>query len=222
MAAPDRERVTQVFVNVGKAIEAYERHLAPGAARFDRYVEALERGDAAQAETLMTPSERAGLSLFIGRARCIDCHNGPLFTNHEFHNTGVPARPDGAADAGRAEGVRLVLADEFNADSRWSDGAGASALKFVRQDDHRDERAFKPPSLRNVAERAPYMHAGQYADLKAVIDHYDRAPSAPSGHSELSPLRLSEDEKTQLEAFLKTLSGPAATDPRWLAPPATR
>ncbi|MNY65719.1 hypothetical protein D3C86_2030370 [compost metagenome] len=65
------------------------------------------------------------------------------------------------------------------------------------------------------------MHAGQVADLAGAIEHYDRAPDSPAGHSELSPLRLSADEKRQLEAFLRTLSGPPAADPQWLAPPAS-
>ena len=77
-----------------------------------------------------------------------------------------------------------------------------------RADDHALERQFKPPSLRNVAERAPYMHAGQFATLREVLDHYNRAPAAPAGHSELKPLGLSEQELAQLEAFLRSLSGP--------------
>jgi cytochrome c peroxidase len=68
-------------------------------------------------------------------------------------------------------------------------------------------RAFKVPSLRNVADRAPYMHAGQIASLDDVVDHYNRAPAAPAGHSELEPLKLSSTEVRQLTAFLRTLSG---------------
>jgi cytochrome c peroxidase len=56
-------------------------------------------------------------------------------------------------------------------------------------------RAYKPPSLRGVADRAPYMDAGQIPMLARVIDHDDRAPSAPMGHSELKLLKLSAKEK---------------------------
>ena len=66
-------------------------------------------------------------------------------------------------------------------------------------------RAYKTPSLRGVAERAPYMHAGQIASLAEVIEHYDRAPKAPFGHSELKPLKLSATERRQIESFLRTL-----------------
>jgi cytochrome c peroxidase len=52
------------------------------------------------------------------------------------------------------------------------------------------------------------MHAGQFASLAEVLDHYNRAPAAPLGHSELEPLRLKPSELRQLEAFLRTLTGP--------------
>lgn len=72
---------------------------------------------------------------------------------------------------------------------------------------HELERAFKVPSLRNVADRAPYMHAGQLATLAQVLAHYNRAPIAPAGHTELKPLKLNPKELAQLEAFLRSLSG---------------
>ena len=73
--------------------------------------------------------------------------------------------------------------------------------------EHTLDRAYKVPSLRNVAERAPYMDAGQFATLTEALDHYNRAPGAATGHSELRPLRLKPVELRQLEAFLRTLSG---------------
>ena len=72
---------------------------------------------------------------------------------------------------------------------------------------HEQERSFKVPSLRNVADRAPYMHAGQLASLADVLQHYNRAPAAPDGHTELKPLKLNARELSQLEAFLRSLSG---------------
>jgi cytochrome c peroxidase len=81
-------------------------------------------------------------------------------------------------------------------------------------------RAFKVPSLRNVAERAPYMHAGQIATLREVVEHYNRAPAAPQGHSELKPLGLTAPEVDQLVAFLGTLSGGVKAQPKWLQAPA--
>ncbi|HYC88668.1 MAG TPA: cytochrome c peroxidase [Thermoanaerobaculia bacterium] len=210
-AMPDEQRVavTQVYVNIGKAIAAFERRLQYAPSRFDRYVDALVSSGTAPADVL-TPDEVAGLRLFIGKANCTQCHNGPLFTNNEFHNTGVPAAPAVAkADRGRASGAKDVLADEFNCRSRWSDAPAAqcSELEFLVSEGHTLERAFKVPSLRNVADRPPYMHAGQLPSLEEVVAHYNGAPAAPAGHSELKPLRLSARERQQLVSFLRALSG---------------
>lgn len=209
-----RDDATSVFVNMGKAIAAYERTIAFAPSRFDDYVDALtDTGRAPQG--VLSADEVSGLRLFIGKAGCTNCHNGPLFTNNEFHNTGVPPRPELPADRGRLAGADAVLGDEFNCRSRWSDARDrCPELEFLVTGDHVLERAFKVPSLRNVAERAPYMHAGQFGTLRAVIDHYNRAPKAPAGHSELRPLRLKERELRQLEAFLRTLSGPVVVKGR--------
>lgn len=207
LSAARRDDVTRVFVNIGKAIAAYERRIGFGASRFDTYVAALTSGQTGQG--ILTNDEVAGLKLFIGRANCTQCHNGPLLTSNEFHNTGVPPRPELALDHGRLTGAAAVLSDEFNCRSQWSDARERCAeLEFIVTGEHTLDRAYKVPSLRNVAERAPYMDAGQFATLADVLDHYNRAPAAAIGHSELRPLRLKPVELRQLEAFLRTLSGP--------------
>jgi cytochrome c peroxidase len=66
------------------------------------------------------------------------------------------------------------------------------------------------------------MHAGQMGSLAEVISHYDRAPASPFGHSELRPLHLSKEERRQLEAFLRTLSGPLSAPQGYLHAPAVR
>ena len=206
-ALSTRDGATAVFVNMGKAIAAYERTIDYAPSRFDRYADALQDTGRAP-EGLLSADEVAGLRLFIGKASCTNCHNGPLLTNNEFHNTGVPARAGLPADSGRLAGADAVLRDEFNCRSRWSDNRSKCAeLDFLVTGDHVLERAFKVPSLRNVADRTPYMHAGQFNTLSEVVDHYNRAPEAPAGHSELEPLRLSTQERRQIEAFMRSLSG---------------
>jgi cytochrome c peroxidase len=208
-ALPDlqrREGQTAVFVNIGKAIAAYERTVQFQPTRFDRFVAEWKRtGEMPKA--ILDEKERAGMALFTGKAECTNCHNGPLFTNNEFHNTGVPARPGKAADRGRIVAMAAVKADEFNCRSRWSDAkAGECAeLDFLAAPDASQAGAFRVPSLRNVATRAPYMHAGQMRTLKQVLQHYNRAPKAAAGQSELHPLGLGATELAQLEAFLHTL-----------------
>jgi cytochrome c peroxidase len=209
LSGAQRDAVTRVFVNIGKAIAAYERGIEFGASRFDKYVAAITGGQSDP--SILTDDEIAGLRLFVGRANCTQCHSGPLLTSSEFHNTGVPPRPQLALDHGRLTGATAVLSDEFNCRSQWSDARErCSELEFIVTGEHTLDRAYKVPSLRNVAERAPYMDAGQLATLADVLDHYNRAPAAATGHSELRPLRLKPVELRQLEAFLRTLSGPVA------------
>jgi cytochrome c peroxidase len=222
MTLDEQATISRVYANLGKAVAAYERQLLPGPTRFDAYVAAVLAGDPATAAATFSADEAAGLRLFIGEANCLDCHNGPLLTNNDFHNTGVPAAPGLPDDHGRLLGAQQVLADEFNCLSAYSDAApeDCGELRFLVVDDHDLDRKFRPPSLRGVAERAPYMHAGQFASLEEVLAHYNSAPAAPAGHSELEPLGLDSREVARLSAFLRTLSGPPAADPRWLAPPA--
>lgn len=67
--------------------------------------------------------------------------------------------------------------------------------------------AFKTPSLRNVAGRAPYMHNGSLPTLEAVVDHYNKGGiDRPSRAVGIAPLNLSDEEKKDLVSFLKTLS----------------
>jgi cytochrome c peroxidase len=221
LSPEDRGNVTQIYVNMGKAIAAYERKLIPGESRFDQYVEAVVNNDYKTANTILTSDEIAGLKLFVGDANCINCHNGPLFTNNDFHNTGVPAAQGLPEDVGRAKGALQVLADEFNCLSMYSDAQPdqCSELNFLVIDEHRQERQFKPPSLRNVFNRGPFMHAGQFATLEEVLNHYNTAPEAPAGHSELEPLNLSDTQLAQIIAFLKTLDGAINADPKWLTKP---
>lgn len=198
---------TRVYVNIGKAIAAYERTIQPTPTRFDRFADELQNSGVAP-RGILTDDEVAGLRIFIGKGNCTQCHNGPLFTNREFHNTGIPAVATLPIDRGRLDGAKSVLADEFNCRSQWSDATPQQCkeLEFLAVDSHEQERAYKVPSLRGVADRAPYMHAGQIATLDDAIAHYDRAPQAPRGHSELKPLRLNQQERRQLVAFLRALS----------------
>jgi cytochrome c peroxidase len=212
MSEARRDDVTRVFVNMGKAIAAYERRIEFGPSRFDRYVDAIT--ERRHSDGILTNDEIAGLKLFIGKANCTQCHNGPLLTNNEFHNTGVPSRPGLPADDGRLDGAAAVLTDEFNCRSRWSDARERCVeLDVLVTGDHSLVGAYKVPSLRNVAERAPYMDAGQFATLTEVLDHYNRAPPARAGHTELKPLRLRTAELRQLEAFLGALSGATVVSP---------
>lgn len=205
--------IGRVYANIGKAIAAFERKVVFAPARFDRFVATELAGRPHTSESAFSADERAGLRLFIGKANCSTCHNGALLTDDHFHNTGVPQSRDGAAnDSGRASGVRAATTNEFNCLGRYSDAKPeeCAELRFAVTEGEELVRAFKTPSLRNAVGRAPFMHGGQFATIAEVLAHYDRAPRAPAGHSELKRLRLSTSELKQIEAFLGTLVSPVA------------
>lgn len=216
MTDAQRAGINRAFANLGKAIAAFERTVLPRASRVDRYVAAVLADDAAGQQALSAQEVR-GLRLFVGKGQCATCHNGPLFTDQHFHNTGVPPRDASAPDRGRSLAVEKVRSDEFNCLGPFSDAppGGCQELEFIAADDPAMDGAFKTPGLRGVAERAPYMHAGQLATLEDVVAHYVRSPKAATGHSELAhagsghaerrPIRLDAGEARDLVAFLKAL-----------------
>lgn len=205
----DAEQVNAAFANLGKVIAAFERTLLPTSSRFDQYVTALVDGDGEAQVELFSNDEVAGLRLFIGEAECTQCHNGPLFTNNEFHNTGVISLSGEVPDRGRVVGVDGAFDDPFNCLGKYSDDSSRTCpeLEFALRGIEL-LGAMRTPSLRNLAGTEPYMHKGQLATLADVLEHYNNAPEAMIGHSELQALNLSARELKQLEAFLQTLDAP--------------
>lgn len=217
----EQRQIDEVYANVGKAIAAYERRILPDRSPFDDYAQAVRDGDTDRMESIFTDEEAAGLRLFIGQANCTDCHNGPLFSNGTFHNIGLSALAGEVIDTGRVDGVLQVRDDPFNCLGDFSDAAPADCqeLRFVKLEGVELLGAFKTPSLRNVSQTAPYMHDGRFADLSAVLAHYNAAPPAFPGHSDLLPLDLSAEQMEALEAFLHTLDGPLTAPAELLEPP---
>ena len=217
MTESNQHLVNQVFSNIGKAIAAYERRLIPGASRFDTYVTSLLRGENNYRRSLFSPDEIKGLRLFIGEARCIECHNGPLFTNNEFHNTGLLPSPGELPDQGRSRIVEELLADPFNCIGPYSDASvgRCTELTYMRTDRIELIGAMRTPSLRNIGRTAPYMHKGQLPNLTEVLEHYNQAKLALIGHNEAEPLGLNKKQLQQIELFLNTLDAPIAGSQEW-------
>ncbi|HVY51509.1 MAG TPA: cytochrome c peroxidase [Devosia sp.] len=206
MSADQQQAIDRAYSNIGKSIAAFERTIEPQPTRFDAYAAALAAGDEQRAESLLTEAERNGLKLFIGKANCVSCHNGPLFTDNAFHNLGLPGTTP-ASDSGRSSAVATLKADPFNCLGPFSDAKpeACAELKFMDTKSAQLAGAFRSPSLRGVGQRAPFTHAGQFATLHAVLAHYNAAPPAPFGRSELKPLGLTDKELADIEAFLRTL-----------------
>jgi cytochrome c peroxidase len=151
---------------VARALASYVRTIVGGRSAFDRKE--------------MDAAARRGADLFFGRARCVGCHIRPLFTDEEFHNTGVAWRSGRLLDEGRFRVTGLEA----------------------------DRGAFKTPTLREVSRTAPYMHDGSLATLDDVVAYYDRGGERnPWLDSRVRPLGLTNGEKLDLLAFLRALTG---------------
>ena len=209
-----QRQISEVFANLGKTIAAYETTLRYGPSRLDHFIEGTLKNDAG-ARNLLTAGEKNGLRIFMNKGQCITCHNGPLLSDGHFHNTGIRPRDPARPDTGRAAGLTQLLEDEFSCLGPFSGMPPdkCDELRFLAADDPRMLGAFKTPSLRNVAQRAPYMHAGQLQSVPEVIRHYAQAPAAAVGITELKPVRLTADEVRDLAAFLGTLTGPILENP---------
>lgn len=223
--SPDlRELVDSVFVNVCKAIASYERQLVSTDSPFDRFARAATTGGltewAESGNPGFGPTELEGLRLFATDGDCIACHAGPHFSDFAFHSVRVAPTAGGSpTDPGRFEGLRSLLVSEMNAAGQHSDDTDsrrAQRLGYLQNPSSNWGR-FRTPSLRNVEETAPYMHAGQFASLEEVLHHYSTFEGAlPPDHHDaqeqlLRPLDLTDDEKAAILAFLKSLSDPTVS-----------
>ncbi|UCI33844.1 cytochrome-c peroxidase [Mesorhizobium sp. B4-1-4] len=208
MSDAQRDSVNRVYTNIGKAIAAFERSIEPAQTRFDRFALDLVTGAEPKDDAAFSREEILGLKLFIGKANCVTCHNGPRFTDNGFHNTGVPPVAGLPPDRGRIDAVVQVETDPFNCFGAYRDGDVSSCgeLRFMVKDAPELIRGYKTPSLRGAATRPPYMHAGQFSSLDEVVAHYAKAAPSVEGVSEIHPLQLSDRERAALVAFLKTLS----------------
>ncbi|MCW5982899.1 MAG: c-type cytochrome [Bryobacteraceae bacterium] len=156
------------------------------AAALSTYVRTILAGDSpydryvAGDRSALDAEQLAGLRLFRGKAGCGACHLGPNLTDERFHNTGAG----------------------------WKDGTFPDLGRFAVTGREEDRGAFKTPTLREAARRAPYMHDGSLATLEDVIEHYDKGGAAnPALDPEMRPLHLTAEEKRALAAFLRALTG---------------
>lgn len=210
----DQEHINQVFANVGKAIEAYERRLVSVQSPFDTLVSELQ--NRSQGSTPLSIAAVRGLKIFVGNGQCTFCHSGPHFNDLEFHNIGLDRGVIGL-DTGRFDAVKNVKRDPFNGLGSYSDDQTLEANKalfFVAQKPN-NLGEFKTPTLRNIAQTAPYMHDGRFSTLTEVVRFYSDLDQEPAlGHREetLVPLDLTSQEIDDVVAFLESLTGEPLPD----------
>jgi cytochrome c peroxidase len=226
MAPADREAVTRVFVNVGKAIEAFERTIVPVPGRLEAYA----GGDL----EALTVAQRDGLHAYFITG-CAQCHAGPLLTNGAFFAVDVPGVGEGATgDQGRIDAYSQLRASPFRAHGAYSDDPSVpDPLAGLDAFPERTRGAFRTPTLRSIRETAPYGHAGTFGTLREIVEHYAhiRRPHDPDPRvvGELDPhLQGFEDHPhdhalIRAEATAATVRAPAAwrdaLPPRSLLPP---
>jgi cytochrome c peroxidase len=206
---------------VAQALATYMRTLLSGGSLYDRAVAEQHKRkatalasehfgavlDTKAAQQLAGPSKTVaeaarqlanGWQLFQSKGRCIVCHNGSLFTDHDFHNLGI----------GDSDSVTNVI------------GKGEETGRFphlsVGQKDRRYLGAYKTPSLRNLSATAPYMHNGGMHTLEQVVRYYSKGIDkglndflSPHWHDGDTTLRLhlTDDEARDLVLFLRSLDG---------------
>ena len=186
-----RESFKQIFgvdeieiQHIAKAIACFERTVVGGRSKFDLFLKG--KPDA------LSDSAVRGLHLFRTKARCINCHSGPNFTDEGFHNNGLHGYGRKHQDLGRYEVTKKA----------------------------EDVGKFATPSLRNVERTEPYMHHGLF-EIDAVLTMYNAGgfhpkptptqkddPLFPKTSPILKPLGLSKQEIADLQAFLFSLTEP--------------
>jgi cytochrome c peroxidase len=202
----------QALVNIAKVLAAFQETIVTPRTAFDDFRDALARDDR-QAMDRYPASARRGLKLFIGKGRCSACHLGPNFSSGEFEDAGVPYFVEAdRVDQGRHGGIAELRASPFNLLGPYNDDATRSTAAPTRhvEPQHRNWGEFRVPSLRNVANTAPYMHNGSLPTLEAVLRHYSEVDEerlhADDGARLLRPLRLTSEETADLLSFLASLS----------------
>lgn len=161
------------------------KNLAAAFAAFEKTLETVDSkfDDWSNNLKKLTAQEERGRQLFVGdKAKCFDCHRQEDFTTDEFKNIGL------------YNGKDLNDAGLFNITNKET-----------------DKGKFKTPGLRNIAVTAPYMHNGMFKTLEEVVEYYNDPKKFVSGSINIddalkTPLGLTQKEKTDLVAFLKTLT----------------
>lgn len=217
--AEKQDAVQRVFVNVGKAIEAYERRLTCADTRFDQW---------ARGEVELSDAEARGAARFVDSG-CILCHSGPAFSDGAFHNLGLVRSTDAEIDRGREVGLAVLLDDPLNGAGAYSDDPAAGAERLAQAAQETGTLgAFRTASLRGVTQRARFGHLGDHTSLEDFIqDTYRRGGRGGPGRGDrdgdgdgngagivgtldpiLDEVNLDGGDAAEIVAFLRTLECP--------------
>ncbi len=164
-------------------------------------------------EGKLAAAAKRGEGLFFGKAGCASCHSGPLFADGKAHNLGVPENTEIFKDPYRH--ITFVAFNMFMGNENFMNlrrDPGAHVQNHYS--DGSDMGKFMTPTLRELKQTAPYMHNGMLATLADVVEFYNQGGGSDSNKDALlKPLGLSVQEKSDLVAFLESLSGDPLTGP---------
>ncbi len=184
------------------AIAAFERTLVQTDTPFDNYM----RGD----DDALSDQQKAGLNLFVGKAGCVECHSGPLLSDEQYHNLGVPPFDGWETDPLAQITFRFELFAKGSTEEKYRNTKDDPGLYF-RTKDTKHNGKFRTPSLRYTKYTYPYMHNGMLETLRDVVEFYNAGGGenefAETKSTRIQPLDLSDGEMDDLVAFLESLSG---------------
>ncbi|MEN8179672.1 MAG: cytochrome c peroxidase [Pseudomonadota bacterium] len=197
--------------DVWLAISAFERTMNT-TGKYEVPLDKYLKGD----KSALDEQQVRGMALFNGKAGCINCHNGELSTDLDYHNIGIPPNKRWEED-GLAQ---ITFRFEQYAKGQTQEGYRTAKSDwgfYYRGKNKWDRGKFRTAPLRYIAYTAPYMHNGVFYTLEEVVDFYNtggfdeegRTTLFPENKSKLiKPLGLTDEEKEDLVAFLGAFSGP--------------
>ena len=187
------------FEDASRAIAIFQSTILSSNVPFDRFME----GD----ESALSESEKRGFKLFTTTAGCSACHRGRLFTDENFHGLGVPTPEQFSTDAIREITFKYQLRSRGVSEEVYRTATDDPGLYLVTKVDT-DFGQFRTPMLRELGQTGPYMHNGAFATLEEVIEFYNSGGGeSPNLDPLLRPLGLTEENKSDLMAFLMSLTG---------------
>jgi cytochrome c peroxidase len=193
-----------LFEDALKAVATYERTIVSQNVPFDAFM----GGD----ENAISDQANLGYELFLDKAGCIACHNGPLISDDSYHNTGVPQAPEFENSALNQITFRYEHWAKGVTEEVYNTSTSDLGLYYVTKLDS-DKGKFRTASLRDTCYTAPYMHNGVFATLEEVVAFYNSGGGEDVNKDPLiQSLDLSEDEQGNLVAFLESLCGDKIID----------
>jgi cytochrome c peroxidase len=184
---------------IAMAIASFERSLVSRNSPLDRFLD----GD----KNALSSEALQGYKIFTGKGKCTQCHNGVNLADDRFHVLNVEENPEHLKDP-RIAATRRFVAKVYHFEEYRT--LAEDPGRYLITKDQKDWKAFRTPTLREIAGTAPYMHNGIYATLDEVIEFFNKGGG--KGTPLLKPLQLTPTEKKQLQTFLEEgLSGVPAT-----------